>query len=727
MTLSSVSLRPEMLTEELDSLLIWLANPDNPAVATLDAAIRETGLTRQAAIEQAYRLLDAFLFSGAISDPHQVLGLPPGVDRATAKRRYRRLMLAYHPDRHPGCSTVRSRRTEQLNLAYAALEYAPPGASSSGPAGSAERGATPSRAASDPVDHEDPRARPEPMTPTRGRHRRRQGVWAFGTTWTDEGHPARMQFHLMILLVVGVFSVGALVYGSVRTLHPVTASPSPLAPEQTVEAPVLERGLFSENAVDERRAVPRLASDPIIPSGSGSDLDTHRDDDMGSEPTVLAGALPVVADPTADAISGRQDLTELVLEAVSVPAGPTAARDVAPGASVRAEPPAPPARASASTTQHQDLAERVQRWVASPDLIAEHRHGPSAAPPREIPLVGLTPVYSVPAPPPLPARPRQEVREPAARAVTAPSPRAEPTSRADRVAAAEPPADVPRDQTRDQARNQAQDQSRDQAKSPSKDQTQEPASRPVREQAKTPAREPPSPPRTDGSGDTPSRSATAAPAVPPRVTAVVTAPEPSPEPSPESPPVREPARSARTPAVAEPARAAVRPSPEPEQRVVVAPAASPTARATPSPRAAVEPRQAPRPDPKPDPKPDPQPSLEDRCAATASRLDAFQHAYNAGALEQLMALYAANANENGTQGRSAIAALYRDWFATTSERRLRFTSVRTRAEDGGRCGLRARFLLRYLNERGLSINRNKSIDILFDGAGADARILEFRY
>lgn len=110
------------LEQQLDVLLTWLGNPDNLHVADLDAAIAASGLARDEATERAYDILDGLLFADPTGPPHLILGLPPTADAATVKQRYRRLIQAYHPDRHPALAALHNQRTEQINLAYAAFE-----------------------------------------------------------------------------------------------------------------------------------------------------------------------------------------------------------------------------------------------------------------------------------------------------------------------------------------------------------------------------------------------------------------------------------------------------------------------------------------------------------------------------------------------------------------------------------------------------------------------------
>ncbi len=110
------------LEQQLDALLIWLGNPDNPNVAVLDEAIARAGLTRLDAAGLAYDILDRLLFAGPNGSPEHILGLRDTTDVAAAKQRYRCLIHAYHPDRHPARVLLHNERTEQINIAYAAFE-----------------------------------------------------------------------------------------------------------------------------------------------------------------------------------------------------------------------------------------------------------------------------------------------------------------------------------------------------------------------------------------------------------------------------------------------------------------------------------------------------------------------------------------------------------------------------------------------------------------------------
>lgn len=124
---SLASGRPSPALElHLDALLVWLSNPDNPRAAALERAIKQQGLPRIQASASAYRLLDQQLFVSDEPPAPEVLGFAPSLAAPIAKQRYRRLMQAYHPDRHPERTRWATRRTEQINRAFAAREQRVP-------------------------------------------------------------------------------------------------------------------------------------------------------------------------------------------------------------------------------------------------------------------------------------------------------------------------------------------------------------------------------------------------------------------------------------------------------------------------------------------------------------------------------------------------------------------------------------------------------------------------
>jgi ketosteroid isomerase-like protein len=127
------------------------------------------------------------------------------------------------------------------------------------------------------------------------------------------------------------------------------------------------------------------------------------------------------------------------------------------------------------------------------------------------------------------------------------------------------------------------------------------------------------------------------------------------------------------------------------------------------------------------PSPTPEPSDKSSCEPIAGVLERFRRAYNTGALDRLMALYSAAAQENETRGRSGIRQLYLRWFDQTSERRIAFSGADIHLQGEGRCGARAGFSVRYRDAQGRWVDRTGTITILFDGRGADARILRISY
>jgi hypothetical protein len=107
----------------LDSLLIWLGNWENPRVAALDAAIHTRGMRRLEARERGFAMLEKLLFSAPFDDsPEAVLGLSKRDELVAVKVRYRHLVQAYHPDRHPEHAHELNQRLEQINAAYEAIE-----------------------------------------------------------------------------------------------------------------------------------------------------------------------------------------------------------------------------------------------------------------------------------------------------------------------------------------------------------------------------------------------------------------------------------------------------------------------------------------------------------------------------------------------------------------------------------------------------------------------------
>ena len=106
-----------VLRADLDRLLLWLGNPQHPSITDLSQACADLGMTPESAAQRAYTLLDELLFGEALA-PHRIFALPASADAAQIKRRYRRLIQAYHPDRHPQRAAELTHYTERIVTAY---------------------------------------------------------------------------------------------------------------------------------------------------------------------------------------------------------------------------------------------------------------------------------------------------------------------------------------------------------------------------------------------------------------------------------------------------------------------------------------------------------------------------------------------------------------------------------------------------------------------------------
>ncbi len=102
----------------LDDLLGWLGQPDSEGGRVLGRALVSVGLSHDEAVDRTYALLDAVILRAGPRNPEHILGLIGPYDSVTAKRRYRRFISAYHPDRHPEHVARLTPRLEQVNLAY---------------------------------------------------------------------------------------------------------------------------------------------------------------------------------------------------------------------------------------------------------------------------------------------------------------------------------------------------------------------------------------------------------------------------------------------------------------------------------------------------------------------------------------------------------------------------------------------------------------------------------
>ncbi len=106
-----------VLRADLDRLLLWLGNPQHPGITDLSQACADLGMTPESAAQRVYTVLDDLLFGEALA-PHRIFALPASADAAQIKQRYRRLIQAYHPDRHPQRAAELTHYTERIVTAY---------------------------------------------------------------------------------------------------------------------------------------------------------------------------------------------------------------------------------------------------------------------------------------------------------------------------------------------------------------------------------------------------------------------------------------------------------------------------------------------------------------------------------------------------------------------------------------------------------------------------------
>ncbi|AFL72854.1 DnaJ-class molecular chaperone with C-terminal Zn finger domain [Thiocystis violascens DSM 198] len=198
------------LESNLDALLLWLSNPDNPRATEVCRAIRRAGLSRRQAAARAYELLDQRLFADSDRPSPRTLGLPPDADPTLAKQRYRRLIQVYHPDRHPTEVAWATHRTERINLAFDAHRRGTNG--------------WPSRsAAADPTDGA--RAQRESVAPT----------WIGPAVWSWLIRSLEIAKGFRRRLLAGVALTGLLVIGVVFFSHEPRPVPAPRAIRPSVE------------------------------------------------------------------------------------------------------------------------------------------------------------------------------------------------------------------------------------------------------------------------------------------------------------------------------------------------------------------------------------------------------------------------------------------------------------------------------------------------------------
>ena len=590
------------LEYHLDPLLIWLGNPDNPRVAPLDAAIAAGGLTRGQAAERAYDILDRFLFDRPGAPPHRVLGLADAGDAQAAKQRYRCLVQAYHPDRHPARAHSLTERAEQINLAYAALERGDRSAETKTPAGAS------------PV-------------PSGGRQGRRRAARGGRTPRPDRGDAAPPRATWAARL--------AGVPGGARTLE-----------ARFFAGLILFCAFLLASLSYEGTPRPGRLSGPegavAAAAAPGSTWDA-------GHPTV-AVPTPAPQAPAAS-VSGRVRVGTATAPGASRP--PVDGEQARPHRPIRSLPPqtgAEPIPAGAPP-------ERIESAVV-PDRIV--------LPSARLGLVGevvrpLRPGESE-------GRRLSQIRVPGhAAPIRAPDPVAPPTDAlGEPIRPVDPPPPSPRQRVAVAAAADPRPPGSEEAR-PDGGGPGEPS-----------PRLDPAPPSSDTS-----RRPTEAP--PPSLAA---APAPG--------PVTAPAGSSAG------SSGPVTPAPDQSR-----------ARAIGSSAKAAAPRAA--------------PAAAGPCGGAARTLDRFRQAYDAGALERLLALYSADARENQRSGWSAIRQLYADWFGETSGRRMAFHGTAVRTAGRNRCAVSSGFRVRYRDRTGRPVERSGTIEFLLERRESDLRILRVSY
>lgn len=116
------------------------------------------------------------------------------------------------------------------------------------------------------------------------------------------------------------------------------------------------------------------------------------------------------------------------------------------------------------------------------------------------------------------------------------------------------------------------------------------------------------------------------------------------------------------------------------------------------------------------------------CGTVPELLANFQRAYEAGALNELMALYSPESRENDLVNWLSIRHTYADWFSKTSARRIVFEQLNVQpTANPSRCAAIAIFQVSYLDAQGHLATQANVIEFLFERRGADLYILRVRY
>ncbi|NCA71385.1 MAG: hypothetical protein EOM91_15080 [Sphingobacteriia bacterium] len=366
------------LEQQLDALLIWLGNPDNPNVAVLDEAIARAGLTRLDAAGLAYDILDRLLFAGPNGSPEHILGLRDTTDVAAAKQRYRCLIQAYHPDRHPARVLVHNERTEQINIAYAAFERgvresASRGAVASDPASTRKAARARRRRAPKRVD-------PYPLCAARSR----QSLGARLRRWLGGAESFQARFFVGLILFCALL-LASLLYPEPAP-HRVSARLDvPAMPVSEARLVGVERPEASSDAAELRLDVPPTVIAPIRRPNSATPLLVASLADIRAEPIESPAPDAQMLLP-APAVSPS-------LEPVAKPAADTVAEPVTDP--VRAPEPSPPPERKAAVLLPPEQTVPRLRAVPPPSLLGQSRYEAASLPDAPVIPLRVAPIRPV--------------------------------------------------------------------------------------------------------------------------------------------------------------------------------------------------------------------------------------------------------------------------------------------------------------------------------------------
>lgn len=302
----------------LDTLLLWLSNPDSPRTGDLDQAFKLAGMDRWQAATQAYRVLDLLLFPSNQPPSAGTLGLTGHENPDVAKQRYRRLIQVYHPDRHPDRSIWATRHTELINRAFAAYR------------GSANRRQDRSDVSSQ--RHENRRASHSGQTPWSQVHARVAAGWQWLCDWTRDGAQRRER------LLAGAAILGALIIGLPLLLQEPPKPPPRIIdhpldqPDKIITSPAIQAPTIAQNPMPPVPAPieaepPATGLDPAAATAGQHPEQTERRTPIArAEITSAAAAFPDTKVPEPTPQIHRQDADSAVTAPLSItPAEPTAA------------------------------------------------------------------------------------------------------------------------------------------------------------------------------------------------------------------------------------------------------------------------------------------------------------------------------------------------------------------------------------------------------------------